>query len=425
MRIVNIGLLIDGTGAPAARQQALIIEGSCIAWLGPQDQMPPPPAGHDSTPLDAGGATALPGLIDAHVHLQSPSAGSDPPDDAQSLFSHKFFDPAGITVLRMARNAQLALAAGITTLRDCGSRDGLARQVRDAIDQGLLVGPRILAAGQVITTTAGHCYLMGHEADSADEMRKAIRSEVKAGSDFIKVMATGGFGTPGSSPKKPQYSAAELRAAVEDAHRLGKRVAAHVYGPEGIRNCVEAGVDSLEHCSWLTEEDVSYGTGYDAGVVAEMAARGLYVAAAFGIGERAKRQRARTRGEAALQRYLYERSAHCQSFRQMLAAGVSLCVGTDAGSGINWRIDAIATNLADFVELLGLSPLAALQTLTRNPAQMMGLGDRVGTLEAGKEADLILVDGDPLRDPRALERVRLVVRAGRLVARYGQVLPLP
>jgi imidazolonepropionase-like amidohydrolase len=422
MRIVNIGVLIDGTGALAARDQAIIVKDSRITWIGPQEQLPPPSPDTTQVVLDAQGGTVLPGFIDAHVHLQSPSAGSDPPDTAGGLFSHKYFDPVGITVLRIARNAQLALVAGITTVRDCGSRDGLARQVRDAINQDLLTGPRILAAGQVITTTAGHCYLMGHEADTADEMRKGIRTEVKAGSDFIKIMATGGFGTPGSSPRQPQYSAKELQAAVEDAHRLGKKVAAHVYGVAGIRNCVEAGTDSLEHCAWLTDEDTSYGTGFDAGIVAEMAAKGLFIATHLGTGERVKRRRAQSRGEAAYKRYLHERSVHCENVKKMLATGVKLCVGTDAGAGLNWRVDAIASNVPDFVEFLGLTPMEAILTLTKNPAEMIGIIDRVGTLELGKEADLAIIDGDPLLDPQVLDQVRVVVRNGKLVARDGQTI---
>lgn len=424
MRIINIGLLIDGTGAQAVRDQAIIIEDRHIAWIGPREQLPALSPDARETVLDAKGRTVLPGFIDAHVHLQSPSAGSDPTDSADSLFSRKYFDPPGITVLRMARNAQLALAAGITTLRDCGSRDGLARQIRDAINQGLLTGPRIVAAGQVITTTAGHCYLMGHEADTADEIRKGIRTEVKTGSDFIKIMATGGFGTPGSSPQQPQYSAKELQAAVEDAHRLGKKVAAHVYGLAGIRNCVEAGTDSLEHCVWLTDEDTSYGTGYDAGIVAEMAAKGLFITTHLGTGERVKRSRAQSRGEAAYKQYLYERSVHCENIKKMLAAGVKLCVGTDAGAGPNWRIDRIAANVRDFVELLEVTPMDAILTLTKNSAEMMGIADSVGTLELDKEADLVVVDGDPLSEPRVLDHVRMVVRAGKLVAQNSQIIAL-
>jgi imidazolonepropionase-like amidohydrolase len=419
MRLVNIGQLIDGTGAQATRDQAIIVEDTRIAWIGPQEHLPAPSADKTDAVLDAQGGTLLPGFMDVHVHLQSPTAGSDP---ANNDDAHKYFDPLGITVLRMARNAQLALVAGLTTIRDCGSRAGLARQVRDAINQGLVVGPRILAAGQVITTTAGHCYLMGYEADTADEIRKGIRTEVKAGSDFIKIMATGGFSTPGTNVLEPQYSAAELQAAVGDAHRLGKRVAAHVYGMAGIRNCVEAGVDSLEHFYWLTDEDTTYGTGYDPEIVAEMAEKGLFIATALGIGERRKRSRAQSRGEAAYERYLYERDAHCESIRKTLAAGVKLCVGTDAGAGPVARIDAVAANAPDFVEFLGLTPMEAILTLTRNPAEMMGIADRVGTLELGKEADLVIVDGDPLVDPHVLEHVRMVVRGGKLVARDGQII---
>jgi imidazolonepropionase-like amidohydrolase len=419
MRLVNIGLLIDGTDGHVARDQAIIVQDGRIRWIGPQEQMPAPPAAEAGSVLDVRGRTVLPGFIDVHVHLQSPTAGSDPwnADDA-GMYSA----PLGVTVLRMARNAQLALAAGLTTIRDCGSRDGLARQVRDSIDRGLIVGPRILAAGRVITTTAGHGYLMGHEADSVTEIRKAVRTEVKAGSDFVKVMATGGFSTPGTNALAPQYSATELCAAVQDAHRLGKKVAAHVYGAEGIRNCVEAGVDSLEHYFWLTERDTTYGTGYDEGIVAEMAAKGLSVVTALGLGERQKRRRARRRGEAAYAHYLRERSAHCESIVRTLDAGVRLCVGTDAGAGPLARIHALTLNAEDFVEFLGLSPIEAIATMTVNPAEMMGLADRIGSLEVGKEADLVVVDGDPLANLRCLRKARMVVRAGKLVARDGQVI---
>ncbi len=418
MRIINIGLLIDGRGGEAARDQAIIIEKSRIAWIGPQKDLPQPAPDTSGALLDLQGRTALPGFIDSHVHLQSPAAGSDPENNDRA---HKYFDPLGVTILRMARNAQLALVTGLTTIRDCGSREGLARQIRDSINQGLLVGPRILAAGRPITTTSGHESAIGFEADTVEEIGEAIRTESKAGSDFIKIIATGGFSTPGSNILAPQYSAVELRAAVEEAHRLGRRVAAHVYGIAGIRNCVEAGIDSLEHCLWLTKEDTTYGTGYDEKIVARMAAGSLSIVTALGLGERIKRSRAQSRGKKVYDRYLYERSAHCANLKKMLAGGVKLCVGTDAGAG-TIRIDAIAATIPDFVELLDLTPMEAILTITRNPAEMMGLQDTVGSLEIGQEADIVIVEGNPLTDPRVLKQVHMVLRAGEVVVREGQVL---
>jgi imidazolonepropionase-like amidohydrolase len=299
-------------------------------------------------------------------------------------------------LLRMAANGRRMLQAGITTVRDLGAPTGLSIEARDAFASGLVPGPDLLVSGAPVTTTGGHCYFMGGEADGELEIRKGVRERVKAGVDWIKVMATGGNMTRGTNTLAPQYTVDELRALVEEAHRLRRRVAAHCHGTAGIRVAVEAGVDMLEHCSFTGRD----GIDYDPAVVSAIAAKDIAVSPTVSIGWRNWPDDGRRQQRGAI-------------LRDMFAAGCSVVMSTDCGiPGVPH--EALAGGMAVLADVAGLSPVETLKLATSRSAALLGLTDR-GTIEPGKRADLLVVEGDPTDDLAALDRVRYVIKAGALV----------
>jgi imidazolonepropionase-like amidohydrolase len=343
----------------------------------------------DAEVVDLGDVTILPGLIDAHVHLGF--------DATREPVPHMRADSDATLLLRMRLAAQRALAAGITTVRDLGDRRYLGLALRDWFRSGQELGPEIVAAGPPITITGGHCHFMGGEADGELEVRRAVRERVKAGADVIKLMATGGHMTPGTNPAQPQYTMAEVRAAVEEAHRLGRLLTAHAHGPIGIAVAVDAGVDGIEHCSFR----VAGGREPDPRLVERIAEQRIAVCPTVGTVPSSESATA---------------SALTESFLPILAhmheVGVRLVGGTDAGISPAKPHDALPYGVA-FLARAGLSAAEALTAATSVAAEACGVGDRKGAIEPGKDADLLVVDGNPLEDLSRLLRVKAVYRAGQ------------
>ncbi len=339
--------------------------------------------------IEIEGCTVIPGLIEAHAHLCF-NTGLD----WRAVYDA---DSQRGMLLRMAGAARRMLEAGITTVRDLGAPTPLAVGLRDAITEGLVVGPELLVAGAPITTTGGHCYFMGGEADGEPGVRVAVRERVKAGVDWIKVMASGGNMTPGSNVYAAQYSVQELSAVVEEAHRLGRRVAAHCHGVEGIRVAVAANVDTLEHCSFRTPE----GAEKDDQLIAEIAERGIVVSPTVSVGLERSRGSERWERRAALMAALFE-------------AGCEVLMSTDCGIP---RVphESLAGGIRVLADLTALSPVETLKLATSTSARLLGLDDR-GAIEPGRRADLLVVEGDPTEDLRALGRVRHVVLNGVLIS---------
>src|SRR5256885_14042675 len=228
--------VIDGLGGDPRPDWAVAVEGDRIAWVGPSAQAP---AFEPGSVIEGGGRSLLPGMINCHVHLCN--------DGAPDLFAQVLNDSVPIATIRSVLNARLALRAGVTTIRDCGAASQIALEISKAVDQGLIEGPRVRAAGRVVTMTGGHGHFIGREADGPDEVRKAVRAEIKGGAHFIKVMATGGVLTPGVDPSQTTFQPEELEAAVEEAHKAGRPIASHAIGNRGIKNALRAGIDSVEH----------------------------------------------------------------------------------------------------------------------------------------------------------------------------------
>lgn len=381
--------LIDGTGAAPVAGQSVVIEGSKVSWIGPTRSAA---AFTPERVIDGGGRTLLPGLINAHVHLCN--------DGAPDLFAQVMADSIPLATLRAARNARLTLESGVTTVRDCGAADNIVIELGRAIADGFIEGPRVRAAGRVITMTGGHGHFMGREADGPDAVRQATRAEIKEGADFIKVMATGGVLTPGVDPGNTALQLDELRVVADEAHNSGRRVTTHAIGNAGIKNALRAGIDSIEHGFYLDDEAldlaVSQGTflvptliaiasiidnGVDAGVPAWVVAKAA---------EQAEANRA--------------------SFKAAVDSGMKVAAGTDAGTPFNRHYD-MAREMAMMVRF-GLTPMQAITAATRNSAENLDVLHSVGTIEVGKLADLLLVDGDPSVDIESMSRVVLVTKDG-------------
>lgn len=340
-----------------------------------------------SRSLDISGCTVIPGLIEGHAHLCF---------DATPAWRATFdSDTPGRMLLRMAANSRRMLEAGITTVRDLGAPTPPSIELRDAIATGLLEGPRLLVSGAPITTTGGHCWFMGGECDGELGIRKAVRERVKAGVDWIKVMATGGNMTPRTNTFAPQFTGGELRACIEEAHRLRRRVTAHAHGIEGIRVAVEAGVDGIEHCSFTTPE----GYDHDSGLIQRVADAGILVSPTVSIGYRRWPDDGRREQRAAI-------------LRDQLARGSRMLMSTDCGiPGVPH--EALAQAMDVFAEATAISPVEMLRLATSRSASLLGLKD-LGVIVPGAFADLLVVAGDPTAALADLERVRYVIRSGRV-----------
>ena len=403
---IRAGRLITGADHEVVEDGAVRIEEGKIVAAGPATEVLPP-AGAEASVVRYDDATILPGLIDAHVHLTI-RRGETVPRHAAEVTDEQ-------ALLLGVRAARQVLAAGVTTVRDCAARGRHAQALRDAVEEGIIAGPRILASGKPITTTAGHIWPISYEADSVTEVRRAVRQLVKEGVDFIKVCATGGRMTPGSIMGRAQYSVEELRAVVEDAHRFGLHVAAHALGTEGIVRAVEAGIDTIEHCTWLDLD--SEGVAFDEEAARMMAAQGTVA----NFASNPPWQLLEEYDEAADQSLsaqpagLVSRVRHrWQLVKRMRTLGVPVCFATDSGYGA-WRDFHDLSYLAQvLVEQADFEPLDVIEMLTAAPAQAIGWGDRLGTLAPGKIADLLVVSGNPASDIRALHQVQAVYQGGVL-----------
>jgi imidazolonepropionase-like amidohydrolase len=327
-------------------------------------------------------------------------------------------EPTEVQLLRAAQNAQVSLASGVTTIRDLGGTGCITQIVRDAIAQGIIVGPRIVSCGRLITTTAGHGWSHGLRADTAEEMKKAARILVEERADVLKVAASGGGGTPGSNVAAPQYSADELSALVAEARRLGKRTAAHAIGTVSIRNAVVAGIDTIEHCGWMGMDGR---LEVDESTIGLMLKQGTTVVPTVTVWYRSAYDNFDNMSEDR-KRMRAVREERTAVWTRMHAAGIRFATGPDTGVDDTYW-DNLAWELELMVERMKISALDAIAAATRNSAEGLGLEHEIGTVQSGKVADLLLVEGDPAADITVLRRIKLVLRAGKPLVRRGALAP--
>jgi imidazolonepropionase-like amidohydrolase len=382
------------TGYETVTDGAVVISGALVQWAGPAHVLPEqyrglPRSGYPDS-------TIMPGLIDSHVHLGF-DGGPDPAARMQA-------DTDEQQRALMLHSARELLGVGVTTARDLGARAYLAVAVRDAIAAGLAPGPRLVVAASPITTTGGHCWFMGGEADSVADLRRIVRTHSGRGTDLIKVMATGGLMTAGTAPGAPQYAVAQLAVIVEEAARAGQPVAAHAHGTEGISWAVEAGVSTVEHCSFVAE------TGqvqFSEPLAARMAEQGTFVCPTINVSTpRHSKVTGITFG------------AYVKELRD---GGVRIIAGTDAGI-FNTPHRQYVSGLEHMVRL-GLEPADVLVSATSAAAAALGLGAVTGRLAPGYAADLIVVDGDPRADIAALRQLRRVIARGQDYASAALAAP--
>jgi len=399
--IINAGHMLDVKTGKVLDNVSVTIEGDRITNISQGAR------GGSSQPgarvIDLPNATLLPGLIDVHTHLTF-----DPNFGYQEL---------GISVpkeaLIGAKNARITLEAGFTTVRNVGASGYTDVALRDAINEGMVPGPRILASGPALSITGGHCdqNLLPYEwhaksdgaADGVEGVQHKVREIIKYGADVIKVCATGGVLSKGDDPRASQYTLEEMKAIVADAHRLGRKVAAHAHGAQGIAWASEAGVDSIEHGSYID----------DAGI-AMMKKQGTYLVPTQYLSDW-MRQNAEKIGLPAMYAGKMKEvsSISRQNIKKAFDAGVKIAFGTDAAvypHGLN------AHEFAVYVQI-GMTPLQAIQTATVNAADLLGWSDRVGTLEQGKFADIVAVNGDPLKDVTVLQNPVMVMKGGSVVVK--------
>jgi imidazolonepropionase-like amidohydrolase len=403
--------LIDGTGAPA-RDGGVLIEGETIVHVGPLSAGDAP-SGADTEVVDLAGRTVIPGLIEAHIHLSY--------NNVKVIADLDLNCPPEYSTLVSAKNAELALSCGYTAARSAGSVHAVDVALKRAINEGLYPGPRLLAASRDIVATGGMSdwnpsYLkLGMDglaliADGADQIRTAVRRSIKDGADVVKCYVGGDALLPHTPIADCTYTLDEVRVLVEETHMRGRIAAAHVRGARSSRVAAEAGVDSIEHATYADDETLRMIA--DRGLFLVPGLRYLYSiienGPRFGITEEIV-------GPSGLRDEIKQAA---DTYRRARDLGIRMCPGGDFGFAWNPHGE-YAKDIQVFVDVIGFTPLEAITCATRYGALLMRMQDRIGTLEAGKLADLVVVSGDPLKDIAVLQdRSRLsVMKGGRFVTR--------
>jgi len=392
--LIRAGHVVDVKSGRLSDAQTIVVVGDTIQSIAPTSATTAQPG---DTVIDLGGMTVMPGLIDVHTHL----TGNPDFDPYRELTNTDAKEAINGVV-----NARTTLLAGFTSVRNVGAGGYTDVDLRDAINAGQVPGPHMLVSGPALGITGGHCdnnllpveyHSVGDGvADGIAEVQHKVRQNIKYGADLIKICATGGVLSKGDDPQASQYTLEEMQAIVADAHRLGRKVAAHAHGAQGILWAAKAGVDSIEHGSYINDA-----------AIAEMKKNGTYLVPTLYLEDWMLEK-------GHLPPFYHQKMVDVSAvakgnIKRAVQAGVKIALGTDAAvypHGLN------AHELDVYVNQLGMAPLAALQTATINAADLMGWSGKTGTLEPGKWADIIAVDKNPLEDVRVLQDVKFVMKGG-------------
>jgi imidazolonepropionase-like amidohydrolase len=402
---VRTGAVFDGVSETIRPNVAIIIRGDRIQAVGDLASTPVPPG---SQVIDLSAYTVTPGLIDCHTHLGARA------DHYEDIFEFK--NSPLRQAIAAVENARRTLLAGFTTVRDVGSTPFLAVDLRETIKDGYINGPRVIASGPGISITGGHGDLNNYApevqmqrfpaerdfalADGVDQVRHIVRAQLKYGVDVVKIMATGGVLSKGDQPGAPQYTLEELKAAAEEAHAGGRKIAAHAHGAEGIKRAISAGIDSIEHASLVDDDGIRLAREHGTYFVMDIYNDDYLVGRAIDFGlqpEHVEKEKAVGR----LQR---------ENFRKAVQAGVKMAFGTDAG------VYPHGENAHQFAYMVqfGMTPAQAIRAATSSAADLIGRKD-LGTIQPGMLADMIAVKGDPLKNIRLLENVQWVMKGGTII----------
>jgi imidazolonepropionase-like amidohydrolase len=402
---VRTGAVFDGVSETIRPNVAIIIRGDRIQAVGDLASTPVPPG---SQVIDLSAYTVTPGLIDCHTHLGARA------DHYEDIFEFK--NSPLRQAIAAVENARRTLLAGFTTVRDVGSTPFLAVDLRETIKDGYINGPRVIASGPGISITGGHGDLNNYApevqmqrfpaerdfalADGVDQVRHIVRAQLKYGVDVVKIMATGGVLSKGDQPGAPQYTLEELKAAAEEAHAGGRKIAAHAHGAEGIKRAISAGIDSIEHASLVDDDGIRLAREHGTYFVMDIYNDDYLVGRAIDFGlqpEHVEKEKAVGR----LQR---------ENFRKAVQAGVKMAFGTDAG------VYPHGENAHQFAYMVqfGMTPAQAIRAATSSAADLIGRND-LGTIQPGMLADMIAVKGDPLKNIRLLENVQWVMKGGTII----------
>ena len=406
--IIQSDRLIDGSGSIPLQKGAIVIEGDKISKICTSNELTDADK-NQAEVLSVPGGSILPGFIEMHSHIHCSSEAD--------AYQHITTESNETFLLRGTQAVRAALSSGVTTMRDLGSRNEVVFPLREGINRGIVPGPRLLVAGTPVTTTGGHCNMFGTEANTSEEVVKAIRQQFKLGADCIKIMSTGGGFTPGTNVRAPQYSSEILKNAVNDAERLGLKVAAHCHAAEGVKNCVEAGIHNLIHCSWLSSNPSEL-YDYDGDVADLIAEKGIYVDPTLALSHLNKLRGKAIRPDAPAMR---DPEKRFEILRDMWDRGVKFVTGMDSGM-TNAHFDDFAYIPEVMVKNMHISPLEAITCSTKTSAECLGMEEEIGTLEAGKSADVIVVNGDPSEDITKLHDINTIISQGTLVKRENTLL---
>ncbi|HEY6351807.1 MAG TPA: amidohydrolase family protein [Candidatus Angelobacter sp.] len=411
---IRAGRLFDGNGDKVRENVVIVVQDDRIQSVGPAGSTSIPSG---ATVIDLSRATVLPGLIDCHTHLGSRA------DRYDEIYNFK--DTPFQSAFAAVVHARKTLEAGFTSVRDVGSLPFLAVDLRNSINEGLVPGPRIVASGPAISITGGHGDLNNFSpqtrvtmfpeerdfqiADGVDQVRHVVRAQVKYGVDVIKILATGGVLSKGDSPGAPQFTFEELKAAAEEAHMAGRKIAAHAHGTQGIKNAILAGIDSIEHASLIDEEGIRLAKEHGTYLVMDIYNDDYILGKAIEFGlpqENVDKEKMVGR----LQR---------ENFQKAVQGGAKMAFGTDAG------VYPHGDNARQFFYMVkfGMTPAQAIRAATSNAADLIGRAKDVGSIEAGKYADIIAVSADPLQDVRALENIGFVMKGGVVYKDQLRALP--
>jgi len=383
--VIRCGRLVDVKNGCMTEKAVLVVEGSRLVAAGKESEIDVP-SGGDVQELDCSEKTVLPGLIDTHLHFAL-GAGAN--------YEEMFTWPDSLQLVTGILNARLTLESGVTTARDCGARNRVALDLREAGRRGLIVSPRLLVCGRSITATGGHFHFCNAVADGYQEVRKATRQLLKEGVDFIKIMTSGGA-TRGTQRQRPSYTSEEIRGATEETDQQGKTVTAHCHATQSVANAVEAGVDVIEHCTFIEADGDGIRHVFREDIARDMVRKDIVADnVVIAMNDR-------------------DRLEWCfQNFRGLRRLGAKIVAGTD---GLGLYKTAGLPVVLEMMVRAGDEPMDAIRAATTMAAEVCGL-ETVGSLEVGKEADLIVVEGDPLDNIRVLRSPSLVMKGGVIIAR--------